>query len=64
MWGGTWSTANDAELFPFINVNVLLFALHLDMSKSIALCEVSRASCVRLSDKSCGDEDEYGALVE
>jgi hypothetical protein len=31
-------------------VKVLLFAVPLDMSESIALFGVSRASCVRLSD--------------
>jgi hypothetical protein len=49
-WGGTWRAANDAELFTFVNVKVLLFAMSLDMSKNIALFEGSRASCVRLSD--------------
>jgi hypothetical protein len=37
--GDTWRAANDAELFTFVNVEVLLFAMPLDMSKSIALFE-------------------------
>jgi len=49
-WGGTWRAAGDTEVFTFMNVKVLLFAMHLRMSKSIALFEVSRASRVRLSD--------------